>query len=229
MRRKIVIVSVTAFWVVMMVLLAHRQARLTAEDELYREVTRGSFANETVRMDVYRADKRVGETRTTRSLLGTVSYNSLARLDSQCRLDHLHIRLKVNDQQLIAVGRAEGDELTLKVSGFGLAGETVTIPNANGLTLASGLLPLLPSKELRVGNEWDVPTFDLSSGTMARGRARVTDMETILWDDRMYKCYRIAFSNTLGRITHTAWSDRRGNVLVMEMGGVKLVRRPDED
>ncbi len=248
MRRRMVVAAVTAFWLVMMGWLARREMSLTAEEEFYRELAHSGLADETVLMDVLWRGRRAGETRTSRTVTetgmsirtvaqlsldgsagGDVSFNSLARLNRKFRIEHLLVKAVWGKRHLSAVGSTEGNSLLLKVKGLGPEEEVFTIPNAGGLTLASGLLPTLPTRQLREGSEWEVPAFDFTAGKITRGRARVESVQKLLWNGKLRDCYRITFTDPVGRRTLTAWADRKGKLVKAEVMGVTLLRRPDAD
>jgi hypothetical protein len=248
MRRKIVVAAVTAFWLVMMGWLARREMSLTAEEEFYRELAYSGLSDETVLMDVFWRSRRAGEIRTSRTVTeigmsirtvaelslgsaagGDVSFSSHARLNRRFRIEHLLVKAVWGKRHISAMGSAEGNNLLLKIRGLGPDEESFTIPNAGGLTLASGLLPTLPTRQLREGSEWEVPAFDLAAGKITRGRARVESMQKLLWNGKLRDCYRITFMDPVGRRTLTAWADRKGTLVKAEVMGATLVRRPDAD
>jgi hypothetical protein len=248
MRRKIVVACVISFWLVMMGLLIGRETALTAEEKFYDELSYSGLADETVLMDVFWGQRKVGETRTSRVVtdngmtirtaarfsldgagIGAVVFSSLARLNREFRIGHLLIKASWGNRQISAVGSAREEGLELKVKGLGPVEQAFTVPNSSGLTLASGLLPTLPTRQLRKGSEWDVPSFDLAAGRIVRGRAKVVSVQKLLWSGEMRNCYRINFTDSLGRRTLTAWAGLRGELLKVEVFGVTLVRRPDAD
>jgi hypothetical protein len=248
MRRRIVVACVAVFWLVMMGLLVRRETVLTAEEEFYEELALSGLSDETVVMDIHWRGGRAGETKTSRTVTESgitirtearlsldrsastdIRFSSLAGLNRKFRIEYLVVKASWGDRRVSAVGRAQKGGLVMKVRGLAPGEETFTIPNSSGLTLASGLLPTLPARQLRKGSEWEVPAFDLASGKMVRGRARVMSVQKLLWNGKLRDCYRISFLDSLGRRTLTAWADFEGRLIKAEVAGVRLVRRPDAD
>ena len=100
--------------------------------------------------------------------------------------------------------------------------------SAGAMAFASGPLPTLATKNLRVGAEWDMSLFDFATMGPTRARARVSGRQRIPWAGSLRNCYRIVVTDTLGREMLTGWSDGEGRLLEMEFAGVKFVRRSDE-
>ncbi len=245
MIKKISFAVICLFWLVMTGLLVRSEIGLTADEAFYREFVKMGLSDRDVVMDIYWNGKKTGESKTSHVLsesggtilneaalsiegIGDVKVSTMAQVDKELALRHIVVNVEYGEEQIYAVGMAEGDSLRVRITGLGPE-KDFRIPNPGAMAFASGPLPMLAVKDLRVGSEWDMPLFDFAAMKAARGRARVSGRQKIPWAGSLVNCYRIVVTDTLGRKMLTAWSDSEGKLLKMEFAGIKFVRRADED
>jgi hypothetical protein len=245
MAKKISLAVVCLFWLVMTGLLVRRQMESTADEVFYKKFVKMGLSDRDVVMDIYWNGKKTGESRTSHVLsesggtilneaslsiggIGDVRISTMAQVDKNLALRHIVVNVEYGEKQIYAVGRADGDDLRVRITGLG-SERDFRIPNSGAMAFASGPLPTLAIKNLRVGAEWDMPLFDFATMRPARARARVSDRQKIPWAGSLRNCYRIVVTDTRGRKMLMAWSDDEGRLLEMEFAGVKFVRRNDED
>lgn len=245
MVKKISFAVVCLFWLVMTGLLVKKEMGFTADEAFYREFVKMGLSDRDVVMDIYWNGKKVGESRTSHVLsdtggtilneadlsiegVGDVSISTMARVNKDFALQHIVADVTYGKERIYAIGRAEGNDLRVRITGLGSEKEFL-IPNSGAMAFASGPLPMLAAKNLRVGAEWDMPLFDFTTMRPERALARVAGRQKIPWAGSLRDCYRIVVTDTLGRKMLTAWSDSEGKLLKMEFAGIKFVRRSDED
>ncbi len=245
MAKKISFAVVCLFWLVMTGILIKREIVLTPDEAFYKEFMKMGLPGRDVVMDIYWNGKKMGESKTSHMLsdtggtifneaalfvegVGDIKVSTMAQVDKDFALRHIVVNVTYGEKQICAVGRAEGNDLSVRITGLGPE-KNFRIPNPGAMAFASGPIPMLTVKNLHVGAEWDMPLFDFAAMKTVRGRAQVAGRQRLLWAGSLRDCYRIVVNDALGRKMLTAWSDSKGKLLKMEFAGVKFVRRNDED
>lgn len=245
MVKKISFAVVCLFWLVMTALLVRSEMGLTADEAFYSEFVKMGLSDRDVVMDIYWNGKKTGESKTSYVLsesggtilneaalsiegIGDVKVSTMAQVDRDFALRHVVVDVEYGKERVYAIGIAEGNDLRIRITGLGPE-KDFRIPNPGAMAFASGPLPMLAVKDLRVGSEWDMPLFDFAAMKAARGRARVSGKQKIPWAGSLVDCYRIVVTDMLGRKMLTAWSDSERRLLKIEFAGIKFVRRADED
>ncbi len=234
--------AVAIFWAVMMYLLVRSEAGVSVDEAFYREFVRGGTTDREVVMDIYWNGKKVGESKTLRTLSanggtiqnetkfsvqesasGDVRFMTIAQIDKEFRVQHLVGVASFGGGEISLRGRADGDDLVVYITGMGEP-KTFRMPNPGAVAFASGPVPAIAARNAEVGSQWEVPLLDFMSMKIVKGRARVVDRQKILWKGDLHDCSRVIVTDELGRKMLSAWCDRKGRVLKMEFSGIKFVR-----
>ena len=244
MVKKVSFAVICLFWLVMTGLLVRKEMGFTPDETFYRKFVKMGLPGRDIVMDIYWNGKKMGESKTSHVLsqsggtilneavlsigeIGDVRVSTMAQVDKDLVLRHIVVNVGYGEKRVYAIGRADGDDLRVRITGMGLERE-FRMPNSGAMAFASGPLPTLATKNLRVGAEWDMSLFDFATMGPTRARARVSGRQRIPWAGSLRNCYRIVVTDTLGREMLTGWSDGEGRLLEMEFAGVKFVRRSDE-
>lgn len=253
MYRRLVILAVVGFWLVMMATLVRRylhERRLARVPGTYRSILTRARRNYQERMGIYWRGKRVGYTQTlfyyrddgkhdiqnkTRVKVAIPGFpqETAFKLDTSVlvghdlSLEHLRMRLEADLFTAECQGTVTHDgKLVLHpwLNGVRQAPIELTLPS--GEMISQGLSPLLALPPLEEGMHWSVTVLDPFTLTPSQVEMRVVKRETLEWQGRKVPTHVVDIQSGFWMAAR-AWISRDGEVLKQKtLLGLTFIKEP---
>jgi hypothetical protein len=253
MRRRLVILGVVGFWLVMMGTLVRRwihERRLGRAPGTYRSTLTRERRNYQERMGIYWRGRRVGHTQTlffyredgrhsiqnaTRLTEGVPGFpresafelHTTLLVGVDLSLERLSMSLEVNGQEAARCdGTVEDGKLTLRPTLNGERQEPMELEIPPGAMVSQALSPLLALPPLRTGMRWSVTVVDPFTLAPSQAEVRVLRREDLQWQGQTVGTHVVEVQSGMW-MRALAWVSREGEVLKQQtVLGLTFIREP---
>ncbi len=257
MRRRLSLLAVAGFWLVMMGSLVVRwleERRLARLPGTYRSVLTRGRRNTQQRMGIYWRGERVGFTQTlfyyredgkhdiqnhteVEVPIPGLPRSAAFKLDTSAlvggdhKLENVRLRLESEVLRAECQGFVEEGRLTLYPRLNGRREDPIELKLPPGQVLAQGFSPLVALPPLREGMRWSIPVLDPFTLAPSEVEMHVIGTEELRWQKQRVRTHVVDIRSGFW-MRARAWVSPEGDVLKQKtVFGLTFVREPvpDED